>query len=149
MLVDPAQCWQSSTVLDLSVCTSILFRGHYINLVILLKIASKFHIINCFGQTLIHICIWVANKMLYSFLLSCECLFLCTFGWSVIATFPGDTHLFLGNQLQSKMPSSLYFNQSWLTIGHFHYLPGQKSGNTCAKMFLMLSFIQLNSGRKW
>ena len=26
--------------------------------------------------------------MLCSFLLSCECLFLCTFGWSVIATFP-------------------------------------------------------------
>ena len=41
---DPAQCWQSSTVLNLSVCTSILFRGHYINLVILLRIASKFHI---------------------------------------------------------------------------------------------------------
>ena len=73
--------------------------------------------------------------MLCLFLLSCECLFLCTFGWSVIATFPGDTHLFLGNQLQSKMHSSLYFNQSWLTIGHFLYLPGQKVKTHVRKCF--------------
>ena len=78
----------------------------------------------------------MGGKQNVVFVLAVVFLFLCTFDWSVIATSPGDTHLFLGNQLQSKRPSSLYFNQSWLTFGHFLYLPGQKSGKTCAKMFL-------------
>ena len=81
-----------------------------------------------------------------SFLLSCECLFLCTFGWSVIATFPGDTHLVFREPAAEQNAQFFIFQSVLVDNWTFSILTRSKKWKHMCKN---VSLVEFHSTLQW